>query len=438
VTFTPTLGEVVTGTLEITDDAADSPQQVVLTGSGIAPAVALSTASLTFTDQVVGTTSGAQTITLSNTGSAPLNITSIVVSGDFAETHTCGGSVAAGTNCQINVTFAPGARGIRVGTLTITSNALDSPHADNLTGTGIAPVVSLSSLSLAFPGQLVTTTSEAQELTLSNIGDAPLSISSIATSGEFTQNDNCPFSPQLLSPGTNCIVSVTFAPSASGDRTGTLTVTDDAVGSPRTVSLAGIGTDFTLHVSSGSSTSETVSPGQTASFVLSLAPSDFSGNVSLTCTENITAATCSVTPASVTLDGANPVEIKVRVTTTARSVIVPHVGVHRAALEELKQNHRPEALRYMLLVLGALVILEGRQRRPKGLHFPSIKRTAAWGLGAAMLAVLLCASCGGGGGIGEGTRPSPQTGTPSGTYTVTVTATSSGLSHSADLTVQVN
>jgi hypothetical protein len=103
------------------------------------PAAIVSPASLTFGNQAVSSASAAQSVTLSNTGGAALTISSIVASGDFAQTNTCGGSIAAGASCAINVTFAPTAQGPRTGTLTITDNASSSPQVVALSGTGAAP-----------------------------------------------------------------------------------------------------------------------------------------------------------------------------------------------------------------------------------------------------------------------------------------------------------
>jgi hypothetical protein len=98
--------------------------------------VSLSSTSLTFASQLVGSTSAAQTVTLNNTGNAALSVTSIVASGDYAQTNTCGTSVAAGANCTISVTFTPTATGTRTGAITITDNTSGSPHIVSLTGTG--------------------------------------------------------------------------------------------------------------------------------------------------------------------------------------------------------------------------------------------------------------------------------------------------------------
>jgi hypothetical protein len=84
----------------------------------------------------LGTTSRSQSVTLSNTGNATLNINSIAASGDFSQTSTCGSSVAAGSSCKISVKFTPTAIGTRTGTITITDNAAGSPHIISLTGTG--------------------------------------------------------------------------------------------------------------------------------------------------------------------------------------------------------------------------------------------------------------------------------------------------------------
>ena len=103
-----------------------------------APAVSLSPSTLTFASQTTGTTSAAQQVTLSNAGTAALVLTTIAATGDFAETNTCGSSVAAGSSCTISVTFAPTATGARSGSLSVTDNASGSPHKTTLSGRGAA------------------------------------------------------------------------------------------------------------------------------------------------------------------------------------------------------------------------------------------------------------------------------------------------------------
>jgi hypothetical protein len=105
-----------------------------------APAVSLSTNSLTFGSQIMGTTSAGKSVTLSNTGNAALSVTSVGLtgtnSGDFAQTNTCGSSVAANANCAISVTFTPAATGSRSAAVSIVDNASGSPHSIDLIGTG--------------------------------------------------------------------------------------------------------------------------------------------------------------------------------------------------------------------------------------------------------------------------------------------------------------
>ena len=101
VTFTPTVSGLLSGDLTIASDDPSGPQMVALSGTGIAPAVSFTSTSLTFVAQLVGTTGDPQIVTLTNTGSASLNFSSIVASGDFAQTNDCGASVAAAESCTI-------------------------------------------------------------------------------------------------------------------------------------------------------------------------------------------------------------------------------------------------------------------------------------------------------------------------------------------------
>ncbi len=126
-TFTPASQTVTTNFSSVTG--------INFTATAV-PVVNLSPTSLSFAGQKVNTTSGAKNVTLKNTGKALLSITSIVTSGDFASTTTCGTSLSAGSNCTISVTFKPTATGTRTGAVTITDNAAGSPHTVSLTGTG--------------------------------------------------------------------------------------------------------------------------------------------------------------------------------------------------------------------------------------------------------------------------------------------------------------
>ena len=138
ISFKPTTVGARSATLVVDDNAGSGSQSVPLTGTGTY--AELSPASLTFAAQTVGTTSAAQTVTLTNLGTTAISISSISLTGtngaDFAQTHTCGTSLAAGAKCTISVTFKPTAKGARSATLSVADNAGGSPQSTSLSGTG--------------------------------------------------------------------------------------------------------------------------------------------------------------------------------------------------------------------------------------------------------------------------------------------------------------
>ena len=207
-------------------------------GGALAPGVTLSASSLAFGSQSVPTSSAPQTITLTNTGTAPLSIASIAVIGDFSESNTCPASLAAADSCTIDVVFTPTVAGSITGTLGITSNAPGSPHTVGLSGTGTAPGISLTPPSLTFASRTVGTTSSPQTITLVNTGNAPLNISSLMVIGDYTLVSNCGAS---VAAGGSCSIIVTFMPLIAGTRAGSVGIADDAPGSPHTAGLSGVG-----------------------------------------------------------------------------------------------------------------------------------------------------------------------------------------------------
>jgi hypothetical protein len=205
-----------------------------------APTVALSDISLTFGAQLVNTRSGAQTATLTNTGTTTLTISSIAASGDFVQKNNCGSSLTPGASCTIKVAFGPSTKGIRTGNVTITDNAADSPQTIALTGTGT--VVQASPSGLDFGDQVVGTTSDSQTATITNTGRAVLRIFGVGISGpnfgDFAATTTC---GSRLAAGGSCTIDVTFTPGARGDRHADLKIADDGGASPQAVSLTGTG-----------------------------------------------------------------------------------------------------------------------------------------------------------------------------------------------------
>jgi len=255
VRFSPTTTGTRTATVQISDNASDSPQSVALAGTGTAPAISLTPASLTFAAQPIGTTSASQTTTVRNTGTAPLTISSVTPSGanasDYSATHNCPtapATLAVNATCSIAVSFSPHAAGPSTGSIAIVDDAPGSPQSVSLSGSGTSPqpAVSLAPASLSFSSQLVGSQSAAQTSVLKNTGNAALVIMSIDMTGanatDFPSSNDCPHSPAALAPNATCTISVAFAPSASGGRTAAVTISDNAGGSPHTLPLSGTGT----------------------------------------------------------------------------------------------------------------------------------------------------------------------------------------------------
>src|ERR1700722_10272383 len=105
----------------------------------------------------------------------------------------------------------------------------------------LVPVATVAPKSLDFGNVPVGQTSPPQAVTLQNTGSDDLSISSILTSGDFAETDNCPGSARTLAPSVSCTINVTFTPTKQGLRTGLLTLTDNAPKSPQKVKLQGTG-----------------------------------------------------------------------------------------------------------------------------------------------------------------------------------------------------
>ncbi len=163
VTFSPIAAGTFTGTLTVTDSATSSPQTVSLTGNGLT-GVSLSPTHMTFPTQNVGTTSAPMTSTLANYNATTLTISSVTITGNYAQTNTCGTSLAAGAKCTISVTFTPQSSGTLTGVVTITDNATNSPQKINLTGTGQSSGPTLTSISLA-PGSALLSAGNTLQLT---------------------------------------------------------------------------------------------------------------------------------------------------------------------------------------------------------------------------------------------------------------------------------
>ncbi|MGO9273295.1 MAG: choice-of-anchor D domain-containing protein [Terriglobia bacterium] len=222
-----------------------------------APSVTLSPATLTFSYENMNTTSPPQSVTLTNVGNAPLSLSSMTLGGtnpgDFAQTNNCGSSVTAGANCGITVTFTPTATGSRSASVSISDNAYGSPQSVSLTGTG--PSITFLPSSLNFGVQTVGTSAQ-QLVSLQNFSNTSVSISGVAIGGtnreDFAQANNCVGSTFAVPPEYSCRLWVTFTPTAAGPRSASVSVTDNAVGSPQSFSLTGTGAKPAISLSPSS------------------------------------------------------------------------------------------------------------------------------------------------------------------------------------------
>ncbi len=237
VHFRPLQTGFCSGALTVVDNDVTSPQVIPLTGVGgnvtLTPYLY---PGLNFQTVIVGATSKPQTVTLTNTGTSTLSITSIATVGEFSESNTCGSSIPAGGLCTVQVSEAPTTSGTLYGNLAVTDDDPTGQQMVRLAGTGTSVVLTPGSLN--FGDVAVNTTSSPKAITLKNAGVTALNVAVIQSSTYFADTNTC---GNLLAAGSSCSISVTFAPTQTGILTGTVSITDSDGTSPQTVSLTGTG-----------------------------------------------------------------------------------------------------------------------------------------------------------------------------------------------------
>ncbi|MFN8537725.1 MAG: choice-of-anchor D domain-containing protein [Thermomicrobiales bacterium] len=240
-------------------DAPGSPHLVSLTGNGVAspptaPGIAFSPAAVAFGNQTVGTLSGSRSVTVTNTGTANLVITSVALSGgetaDFPNLTTNCATLAPGAQCIITLAFAPNAVGNRATNIVVVDNVPSAGSAQIIpvSGIGIAPgtpSVGLNPPSVDFGDQQVNTQSGAQAVTITNTGTATLTLSNapVLFGGDTSQfqivSDGCWSGSGSLAPGASCTVTVRFFPGTTGQKSSALRFNTNASSGPHLVSLTG-------------------------------------------------------------------------------------------------------------------------------------------------------------------------------------------------------
>ena len=423
-TFSIAAGALAAGTDTLTVTYSGDVNYASTTGTATitveAPAVSLSPGALTFTATLVGSSAATQPVTLKNTGNGDLNISSISITGanvsSFSQTNTCTATLTASSSCVITVSFSPKAPGALTASVGVTDNATGSPQTVSLTGTGTSPTpaVSLTPTSLTFPSTTEGTAAATQAITVKNTGTAPLIISGVSITGtnatSFTQTS--PSCTTVAVSGT-CTITVTFQPTTfslpNASLTASVSIADNASGSPQTVSLTGTATEIGTYALTAS-TPTAVAPGSPGSATITATPSGgYTGVITLKCsvtpiTGGTDVPTCSAgSPITVT---AGVMTGTVTVNTTAPSTLARKgpggsaqlktkgwLGAGGAALACVLLLGIPARKRYWKSLLGVLIFIAA--------------------LGA-------LSGCGGGGG---GTVTQKDPGTTAGAYTVTVTGT---------------
>jgi hypothetical protein len=408
---------------------------------GSIPVLNVSPNTLSFPDQIAGTTSSAQNITLTNTGTGVMSISvpSIEFSGanltKFTQTNTCTSLLLAQATCQISVIFtpAPSDSGKLSATLSISDNAPGTPQTMSVSGTATppappappppAPIVSLSPSTFTFPSQYVGTSGLPQTLTVTNTGSATLNVTAVnASPADFGVLSNC---TNPVAVGSSCTIGVFFDPTAGGTRTGTLKITDNAGNSPQTVTLTGSGQDFSMTPGSGSSA--TVTAGQTANYSIAVAPAGgFAASVALSCSGGPAQSTCTVSPNTMALSGTTAKTAMVTVTTVAgaQAPLLPFATGWPTTYWQT-----PILAWIGMFLLIAVVLSRWRQEQ-------RFRWAPAFALALLVCLGMTLASCGGGSSSGGGGG-----GTQAGTYAITVTGNfssgSTNLTHATKLTLVV-
>jgi hypothetical protein len=293
--FAPTMGGALSADITIATNAYVFPQNVVLSGTGIAPALSLSATSLSYAPTIVGESSGSQVVTVTNSTSAAVPIGSIAVTGtnasSFVFANSCGTSLAAGANCTVHGHFAPVSTGALKAAVTITYTGTGSPQSIALSGTGLKPPVTLSAASLSFGSVDEGATSASQTVVVTNSGTAAVTFTSIAVTGtnasSFVFANSCGTS---LAVGATCTIHGHFAPTVTGALTAAIKITDSAITSPQSIALSGTGVALLVSLS-----------GKSLSYPATAVGSS-SGSQSVTMTNTGTAA---VSIASIALTGTD-------------------------------------------------------------------------------------------------------------------------------------
>ncbi len=346
--FSPTGAGTRNGSLIVIDSAGT--QAVSLTGRGASAATdSLSPLSFSFATQLVGTASASKTLTLVNSGDSVLTLIAAQIgTGDFTVINGCGNSLSGHATCVMQIAFAPKSAGQLTGALVVSDQERSQTVA--LSGTGTAPPgVRLSPATLSFPPTATGRSSPTQTIAVSNSGSGQVTISTVATTGPFTETDNC--STAVLTGDSGCTLQITFSPISAGAVTGSINLLGSVAGQQATASLAGVGlappaivftpsmASFGTVILGASSPVQNLTVANTGGVTTTLSPPTISGDFRVsanTCTNTLAAFT-ACTLAVVFTPAASG-------TRTGTLSITDSLGVHTAGLTGIGASSATDGL----------------------------------------------------------------------------------------------
>jgi trimeric autotransporter adhesin len=404
------------------------------------------------------TAAATASVTLTNSSTAPLNFTApAAISGPnagdftFAPGSTCavGTAVPANGSCLLNLVFSPTAAGTRTATLIFSDDATPGTQTVSLNGTGAAsnaPAVTLSPSSVGFPATSLNSTAAPITVTLTNSGNAPLNLGSFGiddsqNAGDFAISTKSTCGPQsIIAAGNSCTIILTFTPSALGERTATLSISDDAAPGTQSIPLSGTGVgagDFTI---TSPGTTIVLTNGQTAKFPITISPAPGSTiQVTFFAPGPVPTGTCVFYPQPNPATVTSAQTFNFLFTTNA-----PQPGLVAPLGTRPKSPFGPLTIRTLLaqmaIALTLLLLFWWQKFRARGFFLPRY---------AVLIPMLVIAAvsltfvgCGGGGSSapsgGNVSTPAPRGITVPGTYQIVISASSGTATRSTTVTVQIN
>src|SRR5271170_6194466 len=299
--FAPTATGAASGSISIVSNAPGSPAAIALTGTGIQGQLGATPSSVNFGSVAVGST-GSQTITLTNSGTASVTISAATASGTGLGISGLSTplTLGAGLSTTFSAQFAPTSAGSMSGSISVVSNAPTSPLTIPLSGNATQPQLAATPSTAAF-GSVVTGSNNSQTISLANNGTATLTISSAAVTGAGFSTTGLTV-PLSIAPGKTSTFNAVFGPSAAGSVSGSITLASNAPNSPLTISLSGTGVAATqvLGLSASSLSFGNVNVGSSSSLSVTVTNN---GN------SNVTISSVSVTGAGFSSSGLTSGEI---------------------------------------------------------------------------------------------------------------------------------